>query len=89
MKLHGAWAFGWALDLHVVDEPVKKDSAFVIETIALALEKVIGTQHALTHCDMQHLTANGFPWRKWFPPSVSCVLGFVLVLLVQSGVHCY
>ncbi|CAJ1332287.1 unnamed protein product [Effrenium voratum] len=39
MKLHGAWALGWTLDLHVVDEPVKKDSAFVIETIALALEK--------------------------------------------------
>ena len=40
LKLHGAWCFGWVLDLWVLDEPTKHDSSCVIEIVALCLERV-------------------------------------------------
>ena len=41
MKLHGAWAFNWALHLHILDEPVMKDSSSTIEMLAQLIEDVV------------------------------------------------
>lgn len=40
LKLHGAWCFGWVLDLWILDEPTKHDASCVIEIVALCLERV-------------------------------------------------
>ena len=40
LKLHGAWAHGWWLDLGVMDEPTKHDPACIMEIISRRLERV-------------------------------------------------
>ncbi len=40
MKLHGCWVFGWTLELRVLDETARHDSACIIEIVSQALERV-------------------------------------------------
>ena len=40
MKLHGCWAFGWALHLHCMHDTSRKDSASTIEMVAQMIEEV-------------------------------------------------
>lgn len=40
MKLHGAWNFGFSLDLHCIDETNKHDSSCIIEILAQSIQRV-------------------------------------------------
>lgn len=40
MKLHGAWFFGYCLDLHCIDETNKHDAACIIEVISQGVQRV-------------------------------------------------
>ena len=39
LKVHGAWAFGYVLEIFVMDDVAKHDSSCIIEILALTLEK--------------------------------------------------
>ncbi|CAE6950458.1 unnamed protein product [Symbiodinium sp. CCMP2592] len=39
LKVHGLWVFGLSLQVYVMDEPTKHDSACVVECLALSLER--------------------------------------------------
>ena len=38
MKLHGAWNYGYSLDLHCIDETSKHDSSCIIEIVAQSIQ---------------------------------------------------
>lgn len=38
MKIHGAWAYGFALNVFVLDEYSRHDSAAITEIIAITIE---------------------------------------------------
>jgi hypothetical protein len=40
MKLHGAWNFGFSLDLHCIDETNKHDSSCIIKILAQSIQRV-------------------------------------------------
>ena len=39
LKVHGVWVFGLTLQVYILDEPTKHDSACVVECVALSLER--------------------------------------------------
>lgn len=49
LKLHGCWAYGWVLDLHIMDEPTRHDSSTIVEIVSICLERV----HQI--CQEKHL----------------------------------
>lgn len=40
MKVHGAWAMGYQLNVFLLDEPARHDSSAVIEMLAITIENV-------------------------------------------------
>jgi hypothetical protein len=40
MKLHGAWAFSYCLELRLLDEDAPHDSSFICQLLAETLERV-------------------------------------------------
>ena len=38
MKLHGAWNYGYSLDLHCIDETSRHDSSCIIEILAQSIQ---------------------------------------------------
>jgi len=38
VKVHGAWAFGYTLNVYVMDEPSPHDSSAIIEIVAATIE---------------------------------------------------
>jgi hypothetical protein len=42
VKVHGAWAFGYTLNVYILDEVAKHDSSAILEILSQTIEDVTG-----------------------------------------------
>ena len=58
MKLHGAWFFGYCLDLHCIDETNKHDAACIIEVISQGSSESLVGVYCISTFKVSHLQTN-------------------------------
>ena len=42
VKVHGAWAFGYTLNVYILDEVARHDSSAILEILSQTIEDVTG-----------------------------------------------
>lgn len=54
LKVHGAWAFGFCLNIFVMDDPSRHDSSAIIEILAITIEDDPGLEFTCLFWDLEY-----------------------------------
>ena len=73
LKVHGAWAFGFCLNIFVMDDPSRHDSSAIIEILAITIEDDPGLEFTCLFWDLEYF--------EFWPPKKCIYIGGILRVL--------